>query len=156
VTADSEKSDNQFDANEHRRVWLSHVDEPCPMCGYNLRHQTSDTCPECGSLFQLGLKGLDPRFGYFVCLIAPMIGVVGISALVWMTAIVDWRGATPQRINSEQIVLLTVGPVDLILAVFAFWKRFSFLAISRIKQLLLVFCSWSVHTIALAVWISSV
>jgi hypothetical protein len=79
-----------------------------------------------------------------------MIGGAAISALFWMAL----GRFAPAPIPLAVWALLIAGPVDAIIAVVAFRKRVSYMTTSNAKQLGLIACSWIVHLIGMAVFIS--
>jgi hypothetical protein len=56
------------------RAFLAEHDEPCPVCGYNLRGLTGEACPECQQrlVLRVGLAAPD--------LVSFVLAVVGLSA----------------------------------------------------------------------------
>lgn len=54
--------------------YLSHRDEACPSCGYNLRGLKTDRCPECHELLRLRVGLAEPKLGTFIA------GLVGLAA----------------------------------------------------------------------------
>ena len=97
----------------------------------------------------MGLKSLNLRFASLLGLIAPMIGVAGISMFFWVVVAFSM---TAGLFDPQILGILAAGPLDAVLAVVAYRKRGSFLVMSRMKQRALVLCSWTVHVVGLVVW----
>jgi predicted RNA-binding Zn-ribbon protein involved in translation (DUF1610 family) len=55
-------------------LFLTDRDEPCPLCGYNLRNLVGNRCPECGDELLLRVNTAEPR------LAAAITGLIGISS----------------------------------------------------------------------------
>ena len=68
-------------------AYLADRDEPCPLCGYNLRTLSGDRCPECGNELRLQVGLVEPRMGWFIAaLVACCVGLGG-SVLVALLAL---------------------------------------------------------------------
>lgn len=98
--------------------YLADRDEPCPLCGYNLRGLTGDHCPECGKKLAL-LVGLeDPILKAFVAGLVGLASFFGFSllTLVWFVAMVIILGPGPPESLWGLLLLLTIVSGALLLA----------------------------------------
>jgi hypothetical protein len=67
--------------------FLRNRDEPCPLCGYNLRDLPGDRCPECGHQIVLRVNAVEPR------LAAAITGLIGLSAGAGLNVLLLLYGA---------------------------------------------------------------
>jgi hypothetical protein len=63
------------------RTWLIDRDEPCPLCGYNLRGLTSPRCPECWQALRLSVSLAEPYLKAWIALVAGLLPPAGIGAI---------------------------------------------------------------------------
>jgi hypothetical protein len=82
---------------EFLREFLAERDVPCPLCQYNLRALTGDTCPECGSEVSITVGLTEPRMAAFIAGVVGLASGVGFNTLmlVWLAwmRLVDGRGS---------------------------------------------------------------
>mgnify|MGYP006289825907 CR=1 FL=1 len=63
------------------QTFLADRDEPCPVCGYNLRQLQSDRCPECGRALQLRVGSVEPRLFWYLVMLLPLMCSAGVGVL---------------------------------------------------------------------------
>jgi hypothetical protein len=71
--------------DSHLVSFLASNDAPCPVCSYNLRALTTDTCPECAAKLHLQVGSENLRLGpWLLGLAGPMLGLGfdGVMALI--------------------------------------------------------------------------
>lgn len=71
--------------------WLAEHDEPCPVCGYNVRALTVATCPECSAPLRLGVTSPQHLLGPWLLAIISCslaLGFDGVVMTLMSTAIV--------------------------------------------------------------------
>jgi hypothetical protein len=73
--------------------YLAERDEPCPLCGYDLRALTSPRCPECGEALRAGVGLAQPQVMAWVALTAPLVASAGIA--LFMLLLYAGRGSLP-------------------------------------------------------------
>jgi hypothetical protein len=135
-----------FDPAEQLRIWLRHNDEPCPICGYNLRHMETDRCPECGRRFTLRVGAVDMHFGYFLAFLAPAIFMAGLAVIFWVMSIVK---SFPPAWGFW--VILAIGTLESPAIIMIYRKRKFFLVREASAQLYLAIGSWLFHVAGLFV-----
>jgi hypothetical protein len=68
-------SERQEDAaSDLLEQYLAARDEPCPLCGYNLRDLKGGRCPECGDALRLHVGLVEPKKAAF------LTGLIGLAA----------------------------------------------------------------------------
>ncbi len=119
------------------RALLAVRDVPCPVCGYNLRTNTSDACPECGAQLDLRVGSLDLKLGPWltaVIAITLVVGFLGLFLLLYSIPMV-LSGFTTAYLLVVAIPLAICG-----VYVFLLWRlitrRKKFWARSRRAQLI--------------------
>lgn len=94
---------------EFLRTFLAARDVPCPMCRYNLRGLTAETCPECGSEVEVTVGLTEPRMAAFIAGLIGLAAGLGFNALIlgWIgvMSLSRMRGAPP----AGMLVPLVVG-----------------------------------------------
>src|SRR5215813_4584570 len=92
----AQKDDSQTTNRSLLLAYIAANDVACPVCGYNLRALTSDTCPECGQQFGLRVGSASVRFGLFLLLLAPLIMQAGMASLFLIIMLTEpWRPRWP-------------------------------------------------------------
>ncbi len=116
-------------------AYLSERDEPCPLCGYNLRNLTSNRCPECGDFIRLSIVSIEPRLAaYITTLVACCLGFGGgtlFGIVVLIRAPSYWWSTAAAR------VLLAQWVVSAALLPYLLARRRRFRGLSRRAQWLL-------------------
>jgi hypothetical protein len=69
-------------------AWLAEHDEPCPVCGYNVRALTAPTCPECAAPLRLGVTSPQHLLGPWV------LAIIACSLALGFDGVVMTLGAT--------------------------------------------------------------
>jgi len=71
-------------AREHAALtqWLAEHDEPCPICGYNLRALTAGACPECAAPLRLGVTSPQQLLGPWLLAIIACSLALGFDGVV--------------------------------------------------------------------------
>lgn len=94
-----------MDAPEQHLVrWLNGRDEPCPVCGYNLRDLGTARCPECGAGLHLRVGSENTRLGAWlvgVLSLSLALGFDGVVATIMTTVAVFLE---PPRTPAERFV----------------------------------------------------
>lgn len=62
--------------------YLADLDEPCPLCGYNLRGLQGEHCPECGQELALRVNLVDPVRGAYLAGLISLACGFGFNALL--------------------------------------------------------------------------
>ncbi len=62
-------------------AWLAGRDEPCPVCGYNLRGSPAASCAECGSPLSLSLTSSRLKNGPWLLAFAAFVMAFGFDAV---------------------------------------------------------------------------
>ncbi|MEW6253410.1 MAG: hypothetical protein AB1716_22435 [Planctomycetota bacterium] len=122
--------------------FLAGRDTPCPVCRYNLRDLTSDRCPECGALLELGVGSLQARFGALVLAITPSVMTLTLALLIY--ALCLDRGLPPAELWNVWATML-LGPLDAGAAAWLYSRRVWFMRRSRAAQWRLVGLTWVLH-----------
>lgn len=86
-------------------MFLADQDEPCPMCGYNLRALQGHTCPECGNALRLGVGLQEPRWAAFVVGLAALSGGFVFCALLMSYALWAIAVGEPGPTRGDAFVL---------------------------------------------------
>lgn len=98
------------------QAYLANRDEPCPVCGYNLRQLQNDSCPECGRALRLRVGSVEPRLVWFLVTLVPWCLLTGMGVLF---AIIVAKEGMPRHLDmggQYHIILnLIVMPVPLLL-----------------------------------------
>ena len=122
--------------------YLRTRDEPCPRCGYNLRHLQNSACPECGSALCLKVGLVEPRLAPYITLLLAAGTGLGGGILLLLVAVfrapLDWW-ETPAALLLEILTGLT-APV---LALALFLRR-KICRRSQATQWVLASFSWIV------------
>jgi len=107
-----------IDPNREQRFlgdWLADRDEPCPVCGYNLRACTAPQCPECGGALKLAVSMEDPSpGGWLLAVIACALAagfdlIASLIYLVMMLWIAIVQGPLPA--SAVPMVMLMLASV---------------------------------------------
>lgn len=61
---------------------LAQTDSPCPVCDYNLRNLTTDTCPECSAKLNLRVGSENLTLGPWLGAMLPFALAVGFDAVM--------------------------------------------------------------------------
>jgi len=72
-------------------AWLAEHDEPCPVCGYNVRGLTTSACPECAAPLRLGVTSPQHLLGpWLLAIIACSLalGFDGVILTLLTTAVI--------------------------------------------------------------------
>lgn len=73
-------------ANPILTAYLADRDEPCPVCGYNLRGGTSPICPECGAEIRLAVQWANVKYRWWILtligIILPIGACVGLALFI--------------------------------------------------------------------------
>lgn len=115
-------SPNAPDADDTDRAllnsYLATRDEPCPLCGYNLRALRGDHCPECGKALRLRVGLTEPNMGAFLFGLIAIAAGLGFSTLVliWGTIVFLSGQGGPQPGDLALLLLETVLSGALLLA----------------------------------------
>jgi hypothetical protein len=124
--------------------FLQDRDASCPLCGYNLRNLTDETCPECRHELRLtvGVDGV--RFGWFLAAVTPSL-FSGIAAVLMLILALTAQAAgavdLPPVIYLLALVGLTSGAVGLVLIV----RRHRFIRLRPQVQRTWALVAWSIH-----------
>lgn len=62
-------------------AWLADRDEPCPVCGYNLRGSPAASCAECGSPLSLTVASSRLKDGPWLLAFAAFVMALGFDAV---------------------------------------------------------------------------
>jgi len=62
--------------------WLAGHDEPCPVCGHNLRGCPAARCPECGAPLRLAVASENARLGPWLLALGSFVLALGFDAVV--------------------------------------------------------------------------
>ena len=76
--------------------YLHERDEPCPLCGYNLRGLRSRRCPECGRDLRLSVGAVEPFQRAWVALAAITCAAAGLGVFFGLAVLV-WGWPRPRR-----------------------------------------------------------
>ena len=71
--------------DELLRAYLTDRNQPCPVCGYDLRGLASSACPECGARLELRVGSIDLKLAPWllgVLAVALPLGFTGVLAVV--------------------------------------------------------------------------
>lgn len=71
---------------EFLRSMLADVDEPCPVCEYNLRGLGGTACPECGEELVLRIGLAEPKLRLFIAGLLGLAFGAGFHGLVFLWA----------------------------------------------------------------------
>lgn len=91
---------------------LTHENEPCPNCKYNLRGLTGDRCPECNQQLVLRVGLREPMLGLFITGLVGICMGLGFSALLVAYAlmrVLDRRGGVPHNYWHPTLIGTAVG-----------------------------------------------
>jgi hypothetical protein len=137
------------------RSWLFDRDQPCPLCGYNLRGLSIPRCPESGQLIKLSVALAEPYLKAWVALIVALLlpagfGLVFSVLLLFVSLPREGldnviRDMTSLNLMQGFCLLHVLACVPL--SVMAIFMRTRFLRCNRGSQTAGVWFSW----IALAV-----
>jgi hypothetical protein len=127
--------------------FLQERDEPCPVCGYNLRDLTGQTCPECRQHLRLTVGVRDVRLAWFLVTIAPGI-FSGIAAMLLLIPIIvsplTGNGRAPWPVCAIDVFGFASGIVVLVLIA----RRRRFIRLRSEAQMGIALAAWGVHVIA--------
>jgi hypothetical protein len=121
-------------------TFLAGRDEPCPLCGYNLRMLAGDRCPECGNELQLRIGLVEPRMGWYIAaLVACCVGLGG-SVLVALLALSQAPGNWWQT-GGARALLVQLGLTGILLPLLL-RKRRQFRMAPKSRQRAWVIALW--------------
>ena len=113
------------------KAYLADRQEPCPLCGYELRALTGSTCPECGSTLRLRVGLEHPRLAAYITGMAGLATAAGANVLLlllFIAAVLHW--GSPGSEMGEIVLTLAIGSMISALLLGA-WIRMG----RRIRQL---------------------
>jgi hypothetical protein len=129
--------------------YLAERDEPCPLCGYDLRALTSPRCPECGEALRAGVGLAQPQVMAWVALTAPLVASAGIA--LFMLLLYAGRGSLPSDYRYPYLrwALVYFWGVAPPLGVFAVWRRRSILRVRESTKWFCAVIAWGVSVVAI-------
>jgi hypothetical protein len=132
--------------------FLAGRDVPCPVCRYNLRDLTGTRCPECGLELRLAIGAAGARFGLLVFALVPRLMMLGLSVAPWILSL---DGPPSARLWGIWVVMI-LGPVEGLFALWLYRRRVWFLRRSRRVQWILALAAWVVNAAAALVAVLNV
>jgi hypothetical protein len=134
--------------------FLADRDEPCPLCGYNLRNLTEQRCPECKQPLRLTVGLPDVRLRWFLATIAPGM-FAGLAGLLMLLPIIisplAGGGPAPWQFIFVDAFFLASGIAALLLM----QRRHRFVRLPGFAQVLIAVGTWIVHVLAICFLIAS-
>jgi hypothetical protein len=126
--------------------FLQNRDAPCPLCGYNLRNLTENTCPECHQTLQLTVGVHNMRFGWFLATVTPGL-FSGIAAILMLTLVlvstIKRAGPLPPVIFLLALFGLISGTIAMILIT----RRHHFVQLRPQVQRTWALTIWTIHAL---------
>lgn len=133
--------------------YLRARDEPCPLCGYNLRGLQGLTCPECGKVLRLHVGLVHPNLRAFIAGLVPLAGTFGFAFLtfVWVMYM-TWRFG--QGLNIRTCLIL-LGPVVVSGGFMVVWIGLArrIRTTTRAKRTLLLLIAWLIPSLMITLFL---
>lgn len=109
---------------------LATFDEPCPKCGYSLRHLQSPQCPECGRALRLGVHTAKEPLGWWIAALVGTIPGTGLSAVLAVWLITD----LPRHIRQSDAIMMALCLLSLLSCLLLLCLRNRFLGQGKPAQ----------------------
>src|SRR4051812_30727443 len=138
-------------AEELLLEFLREHEAPCPVCGYNLKALVRPVCPECGQELVLAVGAARLRLGGLFAALAPgfFSGIAALFVLVPIVVVTVVGNRLPPRIVAVDAFGWCSGVFAIVLAS----QRHRFLAQRLAAQRWWALTIWSVHFLALALFL---
>lgn len=126
---------------------LARYDEPCPKCGYSLRHLRAARCPECGRPLRLGVHTAREPLGWWTAAVSGLVPGAGIGLLILV--MLPKNGWPPM--HPGMFVLCALSALSLLLLPLAVWRRNGFTRRPRGVQAAMAVCCLAIGSATLVV-----
>jgi len=127
-------------------AFLQHRDEPCPVCGYNLRDLTGEVCPECRHHLRLTVGAHHVRFGWFLLTVTPSL-FCGLCAVLLLAVILVSLAAGARPVPPGIYLIELLGFVSVAAALPLLIYRHRFIRLRPRVQRTAAFAAWAIHAL---------